>query len=142
MYHPERYGNEMIFDVVRRKGSTGIVNVTWVASGKSNTGISFTVSPLTGGLRFIEGQWNSSIHLKFGTIPSSMNEEVLNLKFLNMSGGAMLGNFTSLDIVFPAKIVKTKDSQVIWKIVVPCVVGALLILAITASIIIVRKRGR
>jgi hypothetical protein len=143
IYHPERYGNEMIFDVVRRKGSTGTINVTWIATSQSNAKIPFTVSPTSGELMFIEGQWNSSIHLKFGSMPSEMSEAVLNLKFLKMSGGAMLGNVTSLKVVFPAKVKKTEDSKVILKIIVPvCVAGVLVILGIIAACIFVRKRRR
>ena len=130
----------MIFDVARRKGSTGTINVTWAVTSQFNT--PFTVSPMNGELMFVEGQWSASIHLKFGAMPSDMSETVLNLKFLNMSGGAMWGNITSLKIVFPAKVRETKESNVILVIVVPCIAALLLVLGIIAACIIVRKRRR
>ena len=143
IYHPKRYGKEMILDIVRRKGSTGTINVTWSATSQPNTKIPFTLSPTTGELTFVEGQWSSSVHLKFGAMPSEMSEAVLNVKFLNMSGGAMLGNITSLKIVFPAKIKETEDSKVILYIVIPCAAFALLIiLGIIVACFIVRKRRR
>ncbi len=143
IYDPERYGNKMILDVVRRKGSTGTVNVTWIVTSQSNAKIPFTVSQMTDELKFIEGQWNASIHLEFGSMPSNMSEAVLNVKFVNASGGAMIGNLTSLKIVFPAKNKETKDSNVILHIVAPCLAGALvIILGVIVAFIFVRKRRR
>ena len=145
IYDSERYGNKMILDVVRRMGSTGTVNVTWVVTSQSSAEIPFNVFPLTDELRFIEGQWNSSIQLQFGGIPSNMSGAVLDVRFLNTSGGAMLGNVTSLKIVFPAlaKRKEAGDSNIILKIVLPCtVVGVLLILVIIVVRIFVRKRRR
>jgi hypothetical protein len=147
IYDSERYGNKMILDVVRRMGSTGTVNVTWVVTCQSSAEIPFNVFPLTDELRFIEGQWNSSIQLQFGGIPSNMSGAVLDVRFLNTSGGAMLGNVTSLKIVFPAlaKRKEAGDSNIILKIVLPCtVVGVLvmILLAIIVARIFVRKRRR
>jgi hypothetical protein len=143
IYNPERYGNKMILDVVRRKGSSGTINVTWVATSQSNTEMPFAVSPMFSELTFIEGQWNSSIHLKFGAMPN-MSEAVLNVKFLKMSGGAILGNVTSLKIVFPAKVkeIEDSDSNVILEIIIPCAAGVLVILVVMAACILVRKRQR
>jgi hypothetical protein len=144
IYNPERYGNKMILDVVRRKGSSGTINVTWVATSQSNAEIPFTVSPMFSELTFIEGQWNSSIHLKFGAM-SDMSEAVLNVKILNMSGGARLGNVDSLKIVFPAKVkeIEESDSDVNLEIIVPCsVAGVLVILGVMAACIFFRKRRR
>jgi hypothetical protein len=133
----------MILDVVRRKGATGTVNVTWTASGQSNKQTPFSFSPITGELMYVEGQWSASIHLKFGAMPSEMSETVLNVKISNMSGGAMLGNITSLKIVFPAKVKeKEEKSNVILEIVVPCLAALFVILLIVAACIIVRKRRR
>lgn len=142
IYHPERYRGKIIFDVVRRKGSTGTINVTWSATCQSNTKVPFTISPLTGELVFVEGQWNSSIHLKLGAMPSAMSETVLNVEFLNMSGGAMLGNTTSLKVVFPAKVQEAKDNKVILEIVVPCIAAVLVILGVIVACVVIRKRGR
>ena len=142
IYDPERYGNKLILDIIRRKGSTGVVNVTWAASSESNKKLPFTVSPSSGMLTFEEGQWNSTIDLTFTDMPSEMKEAVLKVEFLNTSGGAMLGNITSLNIVFPEKIKDTDDNKHIWYIIVPCVVGALLILGVIAACIIVKKRRR
>ena len=128
--------------MVRRKGSTGTINVTWSATCKSNAKTPFTVSPVSGELVFIEGQWNSSIHLKIGAIPSAMSETVLNVEFLIMSGGAMLGNTTSLQVVFPARVEETKDNNVILEIVVPCTAAALVILGLIVACVIIRKRRR
>ena len=127
---------------MRRKGSTGTINVTWSATCESSAKTPFTVSPVSGELVFIEGQWNSSIHLKLGAIPSAMSETVLKVEFLNMSGGAMLGNTTSLQVVFPAKVEETKDNNVILEIVVPCTAAALVILGIIVACVIIRKRRR
>ena len=142
IYDPKRYNGKIIFDVLRRKGSTGTINVTWSATCQSNAKTPFTVSPVTGELMFIEGQWNSSIHLRLGAMPSAMNETVLNVEFLNMSGGAMLGNTTSLKVVFPAKVQETKDNKVILEIVVPCIAAALVIVGIIVACVVIRKRRR
>ena len=142
IYDPERYNGKIIFDVVRRKGSTGTINVTWSATFQSNAKTPFTVSPVTGKLMFIEGQWNSSFHLRLDAMPSAMSETVLNVEFLNMSGGAMLGNTTSLKVVFPAKVQETKDNKVILEIVVPCIAAALVILGIIVACLVIRKRRR
>ena len=92
---------------------------------------------------YVEGQWSASIHLNFGAMPSEMSETVLNVKISNMSGGAMLGNITSLKIVFPAKVKeKEEKSNVILEIVVPCLAALFVILVIVAACIIVRKRRR
>lgn len=127
---------------MRRKGSTGTINVTWSATCQSNAKTPFTVSPVSGELVFIEGQWNSSIYLKLGSIPSAMSETVLNVEFLNMSGGAMLGNTTSLQVVFPAKVEETKDNNVNLEIVVPCTAAAFVILGVIVACVIIRKRRR
>ena len=132
---------------MRRKGSTGTINVTWSATCQSNAThlrlkTPFTVSPVTGELMFIEGQWNSSIHLRLGAMPSAMSETVLNVEFLNTSGGAMLGNTTSLKVVFPAKVQETKDNKVILEIVVPCIAAALVIVGIIVACVVIRKRRR
>ena len=144
IYDPARYGSEMILDVVRRMGSTGTVNVTWAITSQSNIKFPFNVYPMTDELMFIEGQWNSSIRLNFGGMPSNMSEAVLNVQFLNASGGAMLGNITSLKIVFPAKPGEAETSGMTTLIVVLCtVVGVvLIILVIIVARKIVRSRRR
>jgi hypothetical protein len=74
----------------------------------------------------------------------NMSEAVLNVKFLKMSGGAILGNVTSLKIVFPAKVkeIEDSDSNVILEIIIPCAAGVLVILVVMAACILVRKRQR
>ena len=145
MYDPERYGGEMILRIVRRKGSTGSIKVTWIVTSQSGGSIPFSVSPIGGQLSLLESQWNSSIHLKFGGFPSKMSEVVLSVEFLNVSGGAMLGNLRRVRIVFPAKLGEedAKDSNFMLEMVVPSVVGGVFaIIVIIAAVIFVQRRRR
>ena len=145
MYDPERYGGEMILHIIRRKGSTGTINVTWVVTGQTGGSIPFRISPMGGQLSLSEGQWNTSIHLKFGGFPSKMSEVVLPVQFLNVSGGAMLGNLRRVRIVFSAKLgpEELKDSNFMLTTVLPSVVGVVFaIIVIIAAVIFVRKRRR
>ncbi|XP_028399178.1 uncharacterized protein LOC114522645 isoform X2 [Dendronephthya gigantea] len=130
-------------NIVRRKGSTGSINVTWIVTSPSGGDIPFSVSPIGGQLTFLESQWNSSIHLKFGGFPTKMSEVVLSVELLNVSGGAMLGNSRRVQIVFPAKLDREgpEDSNFVLEIVVPCVVGGVFaIIIIIAAVYFVRKR--
>ena len=144
MYDSERYGGEMILHVVRRKGSTGSIVVTWVVTSQSSGTIPFSVSPIGGQLSFLEGQWNSSIHLKFGGFPSKMSEVVLSAEFLNVSGGAMLGNLRRVEIVFSAKLhEEPEDSNLLLEMIVPSVLGGVfVIIVIIAAVIFVRRWRR
>jgi hypothetical protein len=153
IYSPERYGGQMLLDVARYKGSTGAIKLTWGVNIEPNAPASFVVSPMSGEVEFSEGQWNSSIHLRFPFIPDTDQEIGIFVKLLNVSGGAMLGNFTSVKITFPSNVgddevtTPVKDnnnsnkSDVILKILLPCLSGALLLIGIIAAIIVL-CRGR
>ena len=104
IYKQERYDGKMLFDVVRYKGSTGEINLTWAVTIEPGTPNSFAVTPKTGELRFIEGQWNSSIQLRFPFIPDTKQEIRVFVRLVNLSDGAMLGNFTAVKITFPSNV--------------------------------------
>ena len=141
MYRQERYGGEMLLDVTRHKGSTGVIKLMWGAAIEPQVPASFIMSPMYGVLEFKEGQWNSSIHLEFSSIPDTNQEIEVIVKLINVSGGAMLGNFTTVKVTFPSKQVRKTDP--IWKIILPCLSGALLIVGITAAVVFLCKgRGR
>lgn len=142
----------MLLDVARHKGSTGIVQLTWGVTIEPNAPASFIVSPMSGVVEFNEGQWNSSIHLGFPFIPDSDQKIEIFVKLLNVSGGAMLGNFTTVKVTFPpnvgnSEVINTKPvknsksdkTDVILKILLPSLSGALLIIGITAAIIFICK---
>ena len=129
----------MVLDVVRYKGSTGAVKLTWGVTNEPNTPVSLNVSDMFGQLEFSEGQWNSSIHLRFPVVPLTDQEVGISVKLLNASGGAMLGNFTSVKVVFPPNVT---DSEVVknsnqtgvnLEILLPCLAGALLIIGLIVA---------
>ena len=93
----------MLFNVARYKGSTGAVNLSWAVTIGQNTSASFNVSPMSGQLKFLESQWNSSIHLQFHSIPETDQQIEICVTLLNITGGGMLGNVTTLKIVFLSK---------------------------------------
>lgn len=146
IYNPERYGGEMLLDVTRHKGSTGVVTITWGITLEPHTPVSFAVSPMSGTLEFDEGEWNSSIHLGFPFVPDSDQKIEIFVKLLNVSDGAMLGNFTTVRVIFPPNVGNSEVSEpdedeesnktdVIVKIVLPSLSGAFFIIGITAAII-------
>ena len=150
IYRPERYAGEMILDVVRYKGSTGAINVAWGITVEPNTPSSFIVTPKSGEVKFSEGQWNSSIHLRFPFILETDKEIEIFVKLLSVSDGAMLGNFTSVKITFPPNVgdgevtkpveeYESNEANVILKILLPCLSGALLIIGIIAASICLCK---
>lgn len=104
VYSPERYGGKITLDVVRRKGSSGTVSVTWAVFLDLQTPISFVGFPLWGKIEFTEGQWNSTIQLRFPFVPSINKEIVMSVELVDISEGALLGNFTSVAVVFPPAI--------------------------------------
>lgn len=132
-YSPERYGGEMLLNVARHKGSTGVIKLTWDATIKPHAPASIIVFPMYGVLEFKEGQWNSSIHLQFSFIPDVNQEIEVFVKLVNVSGGAMLGNFTTVKVIFPFKEINKTE---FLKILLLCLSGALLIIGITAAIIL------
>lgn len=69
VYNPDRYGDQIFLDVVRRKGSTGIIQVTWEVTAQTSSHGALIVSPMCGELKFQESQWNYSVHLQFLAIP-------------------------------------------------------------------------
>ena len=149
IYSPNRYGDGMLLNVVRYKGSTGNVNLTWGVIIGPNTRASFNVSPVAGQLEFIEGQWNSSIHLMFHSILDTDKELEISVKLLNVSGGGMLGNVTTVKItsnssVEDNEVTRPKEdddekSRFILIVVLPCVIGGLLIIGVIATAIYRRR---
>ena len=150
IYRPERYAGEMLLDVIRYKGSTGVINAAWGITVEPNTPSSFIVTPKSGEVEFSEGQWNSSIHLRFPFIPETDQKIEIVVKLLSVSDGAMLGNFTSVKITFPPNVgddevtkpveeYNSNETNVILKILLPCLSGALLILGIIAASICLCK---
>ena len=101
IYSPERYSAKLPLGVSRHKGSTGFVKVTWDVSIEPNAPASFIVSPMVGVLEFRDGQWNSSFYLQFPFRLAIDKKVEIFVKLLNVSGGAMLGNFTTVKITFP-----------------------------------------
>ena len=136
----ERYGGEILLDIARRKGSTGIIKLKWNTTVGPNVNETFVVSPMSGELEFDEGQWNSSIHLRLPSAPA-IGQEVI-VKLLNVSAPAMLGNLTGVKITCPPEgsddiatsTTGNDDSSdqryIILKIVLPSIGGALLIISI------------
>ncbi len=142
IYSPERYDGEMLLDVARYKGSTGAVKLTWGVTMEPNTPASFIVSPVFGQLEFAEGQWNSSIHLRFPSIPARAQEIGIFVKLFNASGGAMLGNFSSVKIIFPPINDTIVVKDIGKEILLPCLGGALLIIGLIAVICFSKRRRR
>ena len=154
IYRPERYAGEMLLDVTRYKGSTGAIKLAWGVTTELNTPSSFVVTPTSGEVEFSEGQWNSSIHLRFPFIPETEQEIGIFAKLLSVSDGAMLGNFTSVKIIFPPNVGDSevtipvqednsgRESNVILKILLPCLSGALLIVGTAGSMICLCKGRR
>ena len=152
----------MLFSVARYKGSTGAVNLSWAVTIGPNTPPSFTVSPLFGQLKFIESQWNSSIHLQLHSIPKIDQQIEISVTLLNITGGGMLGNVTTLKVVFlsnndsdelgpevkddkaanPAEDNDSSKTDVFLTIILLCVSGAVLIVGIAATTIFLRRRSR
>lgn len=129
----------MLFVVSRYKGSTGAINVTWGITVEARAPMSFVVSPLFGELEFHEGQWNSSFHLRFLSIPLVDHKYGIFVKLLNVSGSALLGNFTSVKISFPSKFSDTNDTSTddnskTPDFLLPCLGGFLLII-VTAVVV-------
>jgi hypothetical protein len=127
----------MFLDVARYKGSTGSIKLAWGVTITPNTAVSFIRSPMFGHLEFSEGQWNSSIHLRFVFIPVTDQEIGIYVKLHNVSGGGTLGKFTDVKITFPSKINDESNTALVWKIVLPCL--ALLIIGTTAAAILLCK---
>ena len=133
----------MLLDVNRYKGSTGAIKLTWVITLDPNVPASLNVSAMFGQLEFCEGQWNSSIHLRFPFILARDQEISISVKLHNVSSGAMLGNFTRVKITFPANVYDNSDNTgFILKILLPCLIGALLIFGITAAIIFFKGKKK
>lgn len=133
VYTAERYEKEIIFDVVRRKGSTGTIQAIWDVTFQSAKQTSLVVSPMSGQLKFLEGQWNSSFHLQLVSVPQNGEGATMHVSFNNMSGGAMFGNFTSVKIVFPS-VENTKESNFVL-IVLSAVIGAIVLVVIVLVVI-------
>ena len=152
VYNPDRYGGAMRLEVDRYKGSTGAIRVTWSVIIEPKNLSSFNVSPSFGELEFSEGQWNSSIQLRFLSNISKADREVaIFVKLHNVSGGAILGKVTSMKITFPPatggnrvtireRNNKSEKTDVILKIVLPCLTGVMLIGIIAAVIFPCRGR--
>lgn len=149
IYSSKLYGDEMILVVSRHKGSTGVVKLTWGVSIEPNAPAAFIVSPMSGVLEFSEGQWNSSFHLKFPSLPSTDKKIEIFVQLLNVSGGAILGNFTTVKITFPRGVVNapvennnSNKNDVIVKIVLPYSGGALAVIGIVIAIAFFYRRHR
>ena len=145
IYSPERYGGEMLLGVSRHKGSTGVVKLTWGVTIETNASASFIISPMAGVLEFNESQWNSSIHLQFPPIHDPHQQIDIFVKLLNVSGGAMLGNFTTVKITLPWNVSDSEENNstktdVSLKILLPCLTGALLIIGIIILMCKSRRR--
>ncbi|CAB4011511.1 Hypothetical predicted protein [Paramuricea clavata] len=149
LYNRERYGGEMVLNIARYKGSTDPIILTWAVTIEPNAPPSFTVSPMFGELEFSEGQWNSSIHLWFPVVPETNQEIRIFVKLLNVSGGAMLGKFTRVKITFTPTVgqseVKTplennssNKTDLLLKILLPCLSSISLIIGIMATIYLCR----
>ena len=141
IYNSKLYGNEMIFVVSRHRGSTGVVKLTWGVLIEPNAPAAFIVSPMSGVLEFSEGQWNSSFHLKFPFLSSTDKKIEIFVQLLNVSGGAILGNFTTVKITFPHDVVNapvknnnSNKNDVIVKIVLPYSGSALAVIGIVIAI--------
>ena len=132
----ERYGGEVLLDIARRKGSTGVIKLTWNATIEPNVNETFIVSPMAGELEFKESQWNSSINLRLPSAPA-VGQEVI-VKLVNVSAPALLGNLTSVKITCPpdgndtgtSTIEEGDQRYIILKIVLPSIGGALLIITL------------
>ena len=147
IYSSKLYGDEMILVVSRHKGSTGVVKLTWGVSIEPNAPAAFIVSPMSGVLEFSEGQWNSSFHLKFPFLPSTDKKIEIFVQLLNVSGGAILGNFTTVKITFPRDVVNapvennnSNKNDVIVNVVLPYSGGALAVIGIVIAIAFFYRR--
>ena len=72
-------------------------------------------------------------------MPSRMSEVSLVVKFLKVTGGAMLGNFSSVKIVFPAKVYNEEESNFIFTILVSSIAGVAGIAGIIVVILFICK---
>ena len=146
IYSSKLYGGEILLSVSRHKGSTGFVKVTWGISIEPNAPASFIVSPMVGILEFSEGQWNSSFHLQFPSLPATDKKIEIYVKLLNVSDGAILGDFTTVKITFPPKKVNPEHSNnnknVILKIVLPYSGGVLVVIGLAIVIAFLYRRHR
>ena len=148
IYNPERHSYEMLLGVSRHKGCTGVVKLTWGVSIKPNAPTSFIVSPMFGVLEFSEGQWNSSFHLKFPFLPATNENIEIFVKLLNVSGGAILGNFTTVKITFPSNKVNLpvenniSDKNFTLKIVLSYSGSALLIIGLVIVVALLCRRHK
>ena len=97
---------------------------------------------MSGLLKFLEGQWNSSIRLQLVSVPQNGEGMTMHVSFNNMSGGAMFGNFTSVKIVFPSEVENIKESNFVLKIVLPAVIGAIVLVVIVLVVIYLVIRHR
>lgn len=152
IYNSERHGAQMLFDVARRKGSSGNITATWAVIVESKEPMPVIILPMFGQLDFVEGQWNSSIHLQIVSIPVIKEDIIILVKFLNVSGGAMFGNFSCLKVIFPGREInddvtfplndhQSNESYVTLEIILPSVIGALLIIGIIiGGIVYIWKR--
>ena len=150
IYVRKGYTGEMLLNVIRYKGSTGAIKLTWGVTIQPNTSLSFQVKPKSGQLEFGEGQWNSSIYLDFPIIPTTHQQIDVFVKLLNVSGGAMLGSFTTVKITFPPNVTESEVTNPagnsikhILTFALSCLGGAVLIGAIlTALICFCKSRKR
>ena len=139
IYDPERYGQDIILNIIRRKGSTGNIQVFWDV--KVDPKGSLIVQPWAGDFNMTEAQWNTSIHLKLTSLPEKAATAFVELT--NVLGGATLGNFSTVKIVFPSRILAKKKNN--FLIIILPTVGAglflvILLLIITCCIVIRRKK--
>ena len=142
VYKPERYGGQIILDVVRRKGSTGTIQVSWEVIIQTTSPGSLVVTPMSGELKFLEGQWDSSIYLQFPVIPRDGQGATTYVTFDKISGGAMLGNFSDVKILFTSEVPSTEDHNSVLKIILPTVAGVLVLIVIILIVVFVVNRRR
>lgn len=142
MYDPKLHSKQMFLPLMRLKGSTGDINISWKVEFQQS---SFKVSPELGEVLMREGQWNSSMRLQFYSIPENEKDVYIFVHLFNISGGASFRNTTRVKIVFSSKFfVSTKTrttdkNNLIFNIVLPSV-GACFGLILIISVIVILYR--
>ena len=62
--------------------------------------------------------------------------------FDKMSGGAVLGNFSDVKILFTSEVPSTKERNIVLKLILPTLAGALMLIAIIVIVVVVVDRRR
>ena len=136
--------NQITFNLARRKGSNGNVTVHWAVNIQSGNRDSVRINPMTGEAEFMESQWNSRINIEIVLLLEDRNELTVNVSLVNVTGGASLGNFTSMKITNFPKLsdgeLEPSRNPLVNTSVIMAVTLILIALAIAATVFVCYRR--